>query len=139
MGLGYPTLPHLRLVHSHSSLEPVCRPGSVYNVVDDDPAGRAEVVAFARRLLNPGPPGGDDLSAGGAPGAARCLPDVGSPQPREDLSALGAPGARVEGAPPDRMEAGAREPAPRSNLPQPLLGAMPVLRESGNDKTCMVV
>lgn len=133
----------LRLVHrthpSHSSLEPVRRSGSVYNVVDDDPAGRAEVVAFARRLLNPEPPRCDDIKAGGPPGATRCSPDVGSPQPRESLSALGAPGARVERAPPDRMEAGAREPAPRSDLPQALLGAMPVLRKSGNAEMCMMV
>jgi nucleoside-diphosphate-sugar epimerase len=27
------------------------RPGAIYNIVDDEPAGRAEVVAFARRLL----------------------------------------------------------------------------------------
>lgn len=28
------------------------RPGAVYNVVDDDPAGRAEVMAYAQELLS---------------------------------------------------------------------------------------
>lgn len=29
------------------------RPGSIYNIVDDNPASRAEVMAFAAKLLGP--------------------------------------------------------------------------------------
>ena len=37
-----------------ASMDQPC-PGSMYNVVDDNPAGRAEVMAFASKLLQVGP------------------------------------------------------------------------------------
>ena len=128
----------LRLVHptypSHSSPEPVCRPGSVYNVVDDDPAGRAEVVAFARRLLNPGPPRGDDIKCRGSSWghtafARRWLAAAA----REPLSAgrILTRALRERRLIAWKRACGSRRPG-LAYPTLPLLGAMPVLRKSGN-------
>lgn len=39
------------------------RPGAVYNVVDNDPAGRSEVELYAKQLLGGGPPGTTALNS----------------------------------------------------------------------------
>jgi len=60
-------------------------PGTVYNVVDDDPAPRGQVVAYARQLLGAGSP------AGAAPGEG--APQVAAPPPAQPAR---EPGARQE-------------------------------------------
>ncbi|EFJ46802.1 hypothetical protein VOLCADRAFT_92619 [Volvox carteri f. nagariensis] len=51
------------------------RPGSVYNVVDDDPAPRTEVVSYARSLLAGRPADGDHVGVS-TPPQLQLLPDT---------------------------------------------------------------
>lgn len=86
--------------------------GSVYNVVDDDPASRGEVVAFARQLLQPGAArSGEEPSRSGQQGPLRAGAPGGAP-PGGEQEPDAAP-ARL--APAEGLQAAApraAEPAP---------------------------
>ncbi|KAG2492221.1 hypothetical protein HYH03_009466 [Edaphochlamys debaryana] len=55
------------------------RPGAVYNVVDDDPAPRSEVMTFARTLVG----GGQSQSPGQAPPGSEADPEAARSTQRE--------------------------------------------------------
>ena len=80
--------------------------GSVYNVVDDDPASRGEVVAFARQLLHPGTAQSDgEASRSGQQGPLRAgvpgsAPAGGEREPDAATARLAQAEALQPAAPP---------------------------------------